>query len=141
MPAGNILQLIKTLNNAFNNQDWDHLFENVTESVLYVHPGFPEPVEGIAEVRQYFERVTTMAPNLKNEIVQIIGEGNWICVESIWTGSNTGTVEYADGRKLAPTNKSFHLPVCTLYKIENGKIAEIRVYEDLFSFRNQIGII
>jgi len=82
----------------------------------------------IVETRKIF-------PDLKEEIVQIIAEGD--LVVTYFTSS--GTMKSAM-HGIPPTDKSASRPEIAIHRIENGKIAEQWTVADRLSLLEQLGI-
>ncbi len=79
-------------------------------------------------------------PNLKEEVISIISEGDTVVCEVIETAKFTAPMELPNGI-IEPTNKSYKLPVSSFFRInEQGLITEQRTYWDTASWARQIGI-
>ena len=54
----------------------------------------------------------------------------------------TGPMTMADGKVIAPTNKSFKVDFCTVaHWNENGEIVEENLFYDLMGMLKQIGVM
>ena len=60
-----------------------------------------------------------MIPDVHDKVINIHEAGKFVTIEFISSGT-------------APDGKKFELPICTIMKIENGKIAEDFTYYDNF---------
>jgi hypothetical protein len=68
----------------------------------------------------------------------MIAQGDWTCTIAEFTG----TMTMADGRVIAPTNKSFKVDFCTVaHWNENGEIVEENLFYDLMGMLKQIGVM
>jgi ketosteroid isomerase-like protein len=47
----------------------------------------------------------------------------------------------ADGKLIAPTNKTFHIEFCTVAHWKNGEIVEEKLFYDLVGLLKQIGVM
>lgn len=131
---------------AYNARDWDRLVELLAESVIFTSSTFPKPQKGISAwrpggaVRQNIDSSLIEAPDAQVEKVRTFGQGDWICVEYIMKGTNTGPLKLPDGRELPATNKPYQLPCCGVFKVEGGKITEWHIYADNLIWLRQLGI-
>lgn len=79
-------------------------------------------------------------PDLKEEVVSIIVEGDRVVCEVVETASFTGPLEWPTG-VIAPTNKSYTLPFAAFFKVNaQGLILEQRNYWDTANWIQQVGI-
>lgn len=51
-----------------------------------------------------------------------------------------GPMKGADGKMIAPTNKSFHIEFCTVAHWVNNEIVEEKLFYDLAGMLKQIGV-
>jgi predicted ester cyclase len=79
-------------------------------------------------------------PNLREEVVSIVAEGNRVACEVIETAVFSGPMELPTGT-LAPTGRSYTLPVASFFRLDaGGSIVEQRTYWDTANWAQQIGI-
>lgn len=79
-------------------------------------------------------------PDLKEEVVSMIAEGDRVICEVLETATFTGTLDWPTGA-IAPTNKSYKLPFVALFRVNAaGLIAEQRNYWDTAAWIRQVGI-
>jgi len=79
-------------------------------------------------------------PDLKEEIISIIAEGNVVVCEVIETATFTGPMELPSG-VIEPTNRSYKLPVGAFFHVnDHGLITEQRTYWDTADWEKQIGV-
>lgn len=87
-----------------------------------------------------FKMLDASFPDLKEEIVSIVTEGDTVACEVIETATFTGALELPTG-VIAPTNKSYTLPFSAFFKINaEGLIIEQRNYFDTAIWFRQLGI-
>src|ERR1700733_10039620 len=71
-----------------------------------------------------FQMFDKSLPDLKEEVVSIIAEGDSVACQVVETATFTGPMELPTG-PIAPTNRSYRLPVCSFFRIDaQGLIAE-----------------
>jgi hypothetical protein len=137
------LRLMKTLDDAWNAQDWGTFRARHAPDVVVSWPGGAAPTRGIAaheaESREFF---TTFPDNhLDNDPYKIqFGQGDWTCSVARFTGHMGGPMTGPDGRVIPPTNKPFELDFYTVARWAGDRIVEERLMYDLVGFMEQIGL-
>ena len=99
--------------------------------------GRPAGKDMIAKGFSMFDKAL---PNLREEVVSIVAEGDRVACEVVETATFTGPMELSTGA-IEPTNRSYILPVASFFRINpSGLIAEQRTYWDTARWAEQIGI-
>jgi steroid delta-isomerase-like uncharacterized protein len=99
--------------------------------------GRPASKDMITKGFKMFDRAL---PNLREEIVSIIGEDDRVVCEVIETATFTGPMELPMGL-IIPTKRSYRLPVASFFRIsQQGLIVEQRTYWDTADWAQQIGV-
>src|SRR3972149_6566775 len=125
---------------AFNGRDWS-AFENIiAESVVLHAPGLPEPIKGRRAALEFIRGFVNALPDFHIRELHTVAQGDWISREFVNTGTHTGPLVGADGRTIPPTNKRVEFNEIDLFKIEGGKVTEMRLYFDQLGFLAQLGI-
>jgi ketosteroid isomerase-like protein len=137
------MHLMKTLDDAWNAQDWDTFDSRHAENVAVYWPGQPEPTRGgpahRAESIEFFK--TFPDNHVGNDPYKVLfGQGEWTCSVARFTGTMKGPMKGPDGTTIPPTNKSFEVEFCTVAHWQNGKIVEERLFYDLVGLLRQIGV-
>ena len=137
------IRLMKTLDDAWNAQDWDTFDSRHAENVVVYWPGQPEPTRGgpahRAESIEFFK--TFPDNHVGNDPYKVLfGQGEWTCSVARFTGTMKGPMKRPDGTTIPPTNKSFEVEFCTVAHWQNGKIVEERLFYDLVGLMRQIGV-
>jgi hypothetical protein len=120
-------QLMTTLDDAWNSQDWDTFNKR--------HHAHQE------EAEQFFK--TFPDNRVGNRPYQVLfGEGDWTCSISIFTGTMTGPMPGPDGKDIQPTNKKFEVEFCTVaHWNDKGEIVQEKLFYDLVGLMKQIGLM
>ena len=140
------LQIVDTLNDAFNSHDWNNVIELLAESVIFTHPAFPKPQKGISAfytggtVRQYFEQAILTAPDYHLEKLRSFGQESWVCWMGTSVGTYTGPPQLNNTENHPATTSKYRVPGCIVYKIKNGKITEIHNFFDRLGLLAQLDI-
>jgi steroid delta-isomerase-like uncharacterized protein len=110
--------------------------DDLTVQVLHHSPPSAPEVIGRDGVRQGYERNTTLYPDYHVTIEEMLAEGDRVVL--YWTHRGTHQGEF-DG--IAPTGKVITGAAITLYRLVEGKIAEMRTLWDRADNWQQFGLI
>jgi len=143
MSAEENLQLMKTLDDAWNAQDWETFNKRHAEETDVYWPGQKDPTHGRANHRlESIEFFKSVENRLDNDPYKIqFGQGDWTCTVATWRGKMVGPMKAPDGRVVPPTGKTFELEFCTVARWKDGEIVEEKLFYDQISFLKQIGVI
>jgi hypothetical protein len=140
-------ELMVTLDDAWNKQDWPVFRKRHSEDTAVYWPGQPDPTRTRrnheAEAKEFFK--TFPDNHLINRPYKILladEKGNHTCSVADFFGTMNGPMKGADGKMIPPTNKSFHVEFCTVATWnEAGEITEERLFYDLVGVMKQIGLM
>ena len=137
------LELMRTLDDAWNSQDWTIFRKRHAENTAVYWPGQPNPTKGRddheAEAREFFK---TFPDNhlINNPYKILFGQGDYTCTIADFSGTMKGSMKGPD-KVIPPTNKKFHVEFCTVaHWNEKGEILEERLFYDLVGLMKQIGL-
>lgn len=142
MSAEENMQLMQTLDDSWNNQDWETFNKRHSEDTAVYWPGKSEPTRGRHDHRvECIEFFKTFPDNhLDNRPYKVlIAQGDWTCSIARFTGTMKGPMKRSDGTEIPPTNKSFEVEFCTVAHWKNGEIDEENLFYDLVGLMKQIG--
>ena len=137
------MELMQTLDDAWNAQDLDTFAARHTKDVVVRWPG-KAPTIGLdahrAEAIDFFK--TFPNQRLGNRPYRVFfASGEWTCSIAHFTGTMTGPTRGPDGNQVMPTGKSFDVDFCTVaHWDETGHIIEENLFYDLVTFMKQIGL-
>ena len=136
------LELMKTLDDAWNSQDWDVFRKRHSQDTAVYWPGQPDPTRGRdnhhAESVEFFKMVENSLEN--NPYKVMFGQGEWTWTIANWKGKMIGPMAI-DGKTIPATNKSFALEFCTVARWKDGEIVEEKLFYDQVGFLKQIGVM
>ncbi len=89
--------------------------------------------------RHDYERWRSAFPDGTVEITNVIADGDWVVVEFINSGTNTGPLQTAIG-DFPPTNRKIEVKYCSVMQIKNGKVISGRDYYDVSTNLRQLGL-
>jgi len=136
------MKLMMTLDDAWNNQDWDTFKKRHAANVAVYWPGQPEPTRGReAHFKEAVEFFKTFENKLVNNPYKILlGEGNYTCSVADWTVTMIGPMKMVDGKVIQPTHKTAKLEFCTVATWKNNEIQEERLFYDAVGMMKQLGL-
>ena len=137
----NLLRTFDDLDfNVFSKQRWDQLGRSHAEDVV-VHWPDGHQTRGLDVHAGDLKKMFAYAPDTR--IVEHpvkFGSGDWTCVTGTMQGTFTAPMPAPDGKTIAPTGKAFALPMCTVGRWRDGKMAEEWLYWDNQAFLKQLGL-
>ncbi len=136
------MELMQTLDDAWNAQDMETFSARHTDDVVVRWPGKP-PTQGVGNHRREALDFFKTFPDQKvhnRPYKTLFASGDWTCSIARFTGTMTGPMAGPDGKEIPPTNKSFDVDFCTVARWEEGQIVEENLFYDLVTFLKQIGL-
>ena len=115
-------KLIKQYFEHFNKHDWDKMAAMYSDTAAFKDPSLGQGIvkQTKAEIVKKYDQLSQIFPDVKDEVVSVYPSGDQhIIVEFVSTGT-------------APDSSKFELPICTVFKIENGLITQDFTYFDNF---------
>ena len=115
-------QFIKDYFESFNRHDWKGLSSFYHEKALFKSPVLGDGVHlrTREDIVQEYTELSQLIPDVKDSVVTVHTAGKQhIIVEFISTGTD-------------PSGEVFALPICTIFKVEDGLITEDFTYYDNF---------
>ena len=131
--------LIDGMVTSLNARDWDKFSERFAKSVLVYEPG-AEPSRGSEAIVESFQVFVSAFPDAQVTKVRSFGQGDWICVEVVFHGTNKGPLTFSDGKTIRPTNKAARVEIAVVAEIQNGKITTYHEYWDRLGMFAQLGL-
>ena len=130
-------QAIETWN-AGDREGWAALYD---EDVEWEAPGGAR-ISGLADLKvKYFDALLEAAPDRLSVVDSLLAEGDLVAEEGRYTGTHTGTWRSPNGVEIPATGKSLDFAFSAIFRVENGKIASIRIYYDQVEVLTQLGLM
>ena len=104
------MQLMKTLDDAWNSQDWDTFEERHADNVAVYWPGQLEPTKGLHNHREESIEFFKIFPDnhlVNNPYKILFSNDDYTCSVADFTGTFKGSMKGLDGKMIQPTNKNF----------------------------------
>ncbi len=137
-------ELLITLDDAWNEQDWDVFNDRYAHNVAVYWPGQFYPTRGVDDHRQECIEFCKIFPDnhlTNNPYKILIAEGDYTCSVADFTGTFKGPMKGPDGKIIQPTNKKFHGEFCRVVLWKGMEIIEERLFYDQMGILTQIGAI
>lgn len=127
--------------NVFSHQAWEQLSRSHAQEIL-VHWPDGHTTTGIEKHIEDLKAMFVYAPDTRIQVHPVkFGVDEWTCVIGIMEGTFTKPMPIGDGRTVAPTNKSFKIPMCTVGRWNsNGRMDEEWLFWDNATYRKQLGL-
>lgn len=144
------LRMVDAAFEAINGQDWDHLWGLHMDNIVMSVPDLPDPIKGREPVQQRLQAWAEALPDLSWKRVRGFGQGDWVCVELLITGTHKGplrhgldqgALEKQSDSVVPPTGQRIDLRACVVYKVEHGEISESHIYYDQLDLMKQLRLV
>jgi steroid delta-isomerase-like uncharacterized protein len=126
---------------ARNSHEADRLLALMTEDIEYRDDGWPKPMRGHADVREFLEAIWRAMPDMTFELLSgpyvIPGEPR---AAFHWRGSatHTGPLEPPG---FAPTGRHWELDGVDFHEYRDGRVSKLRIAFDMLSATRQLGLM
>lgn len=138
-----VLSLMKKGDDAFNSHDVEAM-NAVHHPEMIAHvTGYDQPIVGREAHAAAMQGMFRAFPDVHvhNDPYPIqFGDGNWMTVVCMATGTFTGEMGLPDGTTIPGTGKSFDLDFSTTARWEGDQLVEEYVFWDSALMAQQIGI-
>ena len=137
------MELMQTLDDAWNTQDWDTFDKRHKSDVTVRWPAQPAThgrhdhrAEGIQMFKTFPDNRVGNRP-----YKVFFADGDWTCSIARFTGTMTGPMNGPNDTVISPTGKSFEVDFCTVARwSESGEIIEENLFYDVVGLMRQIGV-
>jgi steroid delta-isomerase-like uncharacterized protein len=133
MNANDNLKLIRARYQAVNAHDFERFQSFYGDSIVWHDPGLRRPIKGPRAVGQRLRTLTTAVPDLKWKLDKLFGQGQHVCAQFTFTGTQKGDLTNSRGEIIAASGKTIRIQAVGVYTISRGKIVDSRIYMDLSS--------
>jgi hypothetical protein len=133
---------MQNLDDSWNTQDWETFRRLHAADCAVYWPGQPEPTRGrdrhVEEAKAFFR--TFPDNHVSNHPYQTFFiQGDWTCAIADFTGTMKGPLSIPTGGTLPPTNKQFHVNLCTIAYWSGKELTKKYLFYDEVDFMKQIG--
>jgi ketosteroid isomerase-like protein len=126
---------------AFNKQDWE-LFDQIhTDDVEVTFPD-GHKTRGIEQHDKDMKAMFAWAPDLRITKHPIqFGSGEWTATTGTLEGTFTESMKLPHGKAVPPTGRHFRVPMATIARWADGRIAEENLFWDNQAILQQLGVL
>jgi steroid delta-isomerase-like uncharacterized protein len=129
--------VVTRLVDSINTGALDRLAELVSSDVVDHNAVIFMQPEGPGGVEEGIRMLLIGFPDLRLDVHELVGEGDSVVVRLTVSGTNLG--EYRGLPQ--PTNQRFEMEAVAIFRLEDGKVAEIRGAADRLGMLVQLGIL
>lgn len=103
----------------FNKHDWKNKVLLFAESTAFLDPSYGKEkvIKNREQMLQKYAGLEKAIPDIRDDVMSMYASGNTVVVEIVSHGT-------------LPDKSDLNLPICIVYKIENGLIVEDHTYYD-----------
>lgn len=132
------------LTECFNRGNLD-LLPQLVKSAAQDHQD-PDAEDFVAHLRAVIVAMRTAFPDLHFAIDQVVGEGAWVAMHSVMSGTHLGPLQPPllppDGpRLIPPTGRPIRVAHMHMIRNEDGKGVELFHLMDTFGMMKQLGLL
>ena len=135
------LRIVKSAIEGHNAHDIGRALECEGESVIHYSPIHPKGRQGRESAISAMKDDFMAFPDIQFTIDQIIGQGDWVSVHGVVTGTNTGPFPIGKGRTVKASNKQIRIPQAYFHRLNGGKIVETYEFWDMCRLIAQLGFL
>jgi len=130
-------RLQRDVDEAWLKGNLDVADELYAQDIIHHAPPNPD-FTGIENLKQQVQDSRNTYPDLNVTLDDIFVDGDTAIAR--WTFSGTHTGQSAQ-LPIPPTGKQVNIIGCTIFRFENGKVAEMWFFSDNLGFMQQLGVI
>jgi steroid delta-isomerase-like uncharacterized protein len=108
----------------------------VSPDVVFTSPYTPQPIHGIAGIKQMIAGLHVAFPDLQIREEAVVEEGDIVASRWVATGTQTG-----DFMGNSPSGRPYKITGMSFYRVKDGKIVEGWVNDDTLGMLQQLGVI
>ena len=135
------MELMQTLDDAWNNQDWDTFDKRHKTDTVVRWPAQP-PTHGIHDHRAEGVQMFKTFPDNRVEnrpYKTFFASGDWTCSIARFHGTMTGPMVMGE-KTIPPNGKRFEVDFCTVARWHEGQIVEENLFYDVIGMMSQLGL-
>jgi ketosteroid isomerase-like protein len=122
-------------------RDWEAYGRLFAKDLLMMTPGLPGLTTGRDARVKLVQGIMAPFPDGQVQVERGFGQGDWGCIEVLFTGTHTEPMPGPGGAEIPPTNKPVKLPYCMIMKFKDGLVSELYEYYDQVALLAQLGLM
>ncbi len=128
-------EVIRQFTKVLNNQNWDALDNLVAPNFVRHSQATPDvQVKSLEEFKQLQKEFLKSIPDQKVTIEKLVAEGNYVAGLATYSGTQDGPMP-----PFPPSGKKVESKFISIFRLEEGKIAELWVEWDNLAMLQQLG--
>ena len=128
-------KIVHQFGEAVNTNNYDALDEIVTANFIRHSQATPNiKFRSLEEFKQFAKVSSESMPDMKGEIEMMVAEGDFVAIYATFTGTQKGPMG-----PFPATDKTMQSKTMAIFRLENGKIAELWIEWDNLAMLNQLG--
>jgi len=142
--AANKAAAVRVLEEGFNRGDLAILPDLVGAATI--DRQHPEEPDFVAHLGAVITAMRTAFPDLHFAVDAVIGEGNWVAMHSVMTGTHLGPLQApllppGAPSPIPPTGKGISVPHMHMIRLEDGRGVELFHLMDTVAMLRQLGLL
>jgi steroid delta-isomerase-like uncharacterized protein len=140
MTEQELIQAGKSVVTAFSDSDWRQLEAILAPDARHDEIASARRMQGASEMIALWQSWKTAMPDLQGRVTNMVASGNTIVLEVTWQGTHTGPLVGPKGT-IPASGKAQTTYASWVLTFAGNKLMESRLYFDMLSFLQQIGIL
>lgn len=132
--------LAREIYEAFNRSDFEAVLALTQPDVEVVNVGWDVTYRGHDGLREFMQGWKTMDPEGRVEVVRQLAGDDGVTNESVFHATHVGALHPPTG-EIPPTGKTVAIPICEVWRIQDGKLASLHSYADGVTIMAQLGLL
>jgi steroid delta-isomerase-like uncharacterized protein len=127
--------IVRQFGETVNNNNYDALDDIVTANFVRHSQATPEVnIRSLEEFKQFGKMYSKSIPVMKGTIEMMVAEGDFVATYSTFTGTQKGPMG-----PFPASDKTMESKTMAIFRLENGKIAELWIEWDNLAMLLQLG--
>ena len=128
-------EIVLQFGEAVNANNYDALDKLLTANFIRHSQATPEvKIRSLEEFKQFVKVSSESIPDMKGEIEMMVAEGDFVAIYATFTGTQSGPMG-----PFPATEKSMKSKTMAIFRLENGRIAELWIEWDNLAMLSQLG--
>jgi steroid delta-isomerase-like uncharacterized protein len=137
---GKARDVVEASYRALNAGDLDGVMRDVDDTAIAWFSGQSAELRGKDQIRELIQGGLNAFPGYQMKITNIVESGDWVVVESRFTGTHAGPLVIPGG-SIPATGKTVEAPTVDVFEVRGGKIVTRRGYFDNLDVMTQLGLV
>jgi steroid delta-isomerase-like uncharacterized protein len=140
MTEQELIQVANGVVEAFNGSDWERCQAILAPDAVHDEIASARRMNGASEIIALWQSWKAAMPDLKGSVTNAVASGNAVVLEVTWQGTHTGPLVGPQGT-IPASGKPQTTYSSWVLRFDRGQIQESRLYFDMLSFLQQIGVL